>query len=169
MKRLLLIAALLCSFPLASCNALSTAQNFENIINGVLNIAKAEEPVLSPADAAILTPWVNLGVALSAQNQACITSAGAAGSKKAAFLACFNGFAAGLLTPSELAQLRLISPDAQGKVQLYVTAFVIGINAALTSFGGTATPVPTVAAVQPTSADLHAFARQLNLSPAFGY
>lgn len=140
----------------AGCNATTAAQDFANVITGILNIAKAEEPTLPSADGAIVAQWTALGTTLDGQLQTCITGASAAGGKKAAFLACFNTFAAGIASPSELAQLR-------------VTAIILGVNAALTSLGGTAQATPTVAAVPASHEDLEALARRVGVSPAYGF
>jgi hypothetical protein len=153
----------------AGCNATTTAQNFANVITGILNIAKAEVPALPPADGAIIARWTTLGTTLDGQLQTCITSATAAGGKKAAFLACFNTFAAGIASPAELAQLRVLSAGSQSKAQLWVTAIVLGVNAALTSFGGTAAPTPTVAAALTSHNDLVALARRVGVSTAYGF
>jgi hypothetical protein len=56
----------------AGCNATTTAQDFANVIAGILNIAKAEIPALPPTDAAIITQWTTLGTTLDAQLQTCI-------------------------------------------------------------------------------------------------
>ncbi len=145
------------------CNATTTAQDFANVIAGILNIAKAEIPALPPADAAIVTQWTTLGTTLDAQLQTCITDATAAGGKKAAFLACFNTFAAGIASPAELAQLRVLSAGSQSKVQLWVTAIILGVNAALTSFGGTPAATPQVAALPASHEELAQLARQIGL------
>ena len=144
----------------SGCNATQDAQQAEAVITSIVSIAQSEEAVLPPADAAILTPWANLGATLDGQLKTCITSASAAGGKKAAFLACFNTFSQGLLSSAELAQLRIVSPASQAKVQLIVTALSTGLNVAITAMGGTPTPPPQVAARQPTPGELVAFARQ---------
>jgi hypothetical protein len=151
------------------CNATTTAQNFANVITGILNIAKADVPAIPPADGAIVAQWTTLGTTLDGQLQTCITSATAAGGKKAAFLACFNTFAAGIASPAELAQLRVLSAGSQSKAQLWVTAIVLGVNAALTSFGGTAAQTPTVAAALTSHDDLVALARRVGVSTAYGF
>ncbi len=145
------------------CNATTTAQDFANVIAGILNIAKAEIPALPPADAAIVTQWTTLGTTLDAQLRTCITNATAAGGKKAAFLACFNTFAAGIASPAELAQLRVLSAGSQSKVQLWVTAIILGVNAALTSFGGTPAATPQVAMLPASHEDLTQLARRVGL------
>jgi hypothetical protein len=151
------------------CNATTTAQDFANVIAGILNIAKAEIPALPQADAAIITQWTTVGTTLDAQLQTCITNATAAGGKKATFLECFNTFAAGIASPSELAQLRVLSAGSQSKVQLWVTAIILGVNAALTSFGGTSKAVPQVALQPASRPELFALARRVGLNPAYGF
>jgi hypothetical protein len=150
----------------AGCNATADAQHFESVLNGIIQIAQAEVPALPPADGAILKQWTDLGVTLDAQLRGCI--AGNTGGKTATFLACFNSFAAGIASPAELAQLRILSPASQSKVQLYVTAAILGVNAALVAFKGTAAPVPQVgSAPAPSNAELRGLAKQLNVS--YGY
>src|SRR5579862_9745634 len=97
----------------AGCNPATTAQDFANVIAGILNIAKAEVPALPADDAAIVTQWTTLGTTLEGQLQTCINSATTAGGKKAAFLACFSAFAGGIVSPSELAQLRILTSGSQ--------------------------------------------------------
>jgi len=145
----------------AGCSAATTAQDFANVITGILNIAKAEIPALPPADGAIVAQWTTLGTTLDGQLQACIAAATTAGGKKATFLACFNAFATGIAGPTELAQLRILSSASQTKVQLWVTAIILGVNAALTAFGGTPTATPQVAAQPPSHRDVLAIARRI--------
>jgi hypothetical protein len=156
----LLLAGLLMT---AGCNATQDAQRAEAVIASIVGIAQAEESALPAADAAILTPWATLGATLDGQLKSCIASAGSSGSKKSAFLACFNTFSQGLLSSSELAQLRVVSPASQAKVQLIVTAISTGLNVAIAAMGGTPTPPPQVADRQPTRGQLMAFARQNSL------
>jgi len=155
--------------PAVGCNVATAAQDFADVITGILNIAKAEVPALPPADGAIVAQWTTLGTTLDGQLQSCITDATTAGGKKAAFLACFNTFAAGIASPAELAQLRVLSAGSLSKVQLWVTAIVLGVNAALTSFGGTAAATPQIAAEPTSHQDLVALARQVGANPAYGF
>lgn len=153
----LLIASLI---PLGGCNASAAAQRFESVLAGIISIAQAEVPVLPPGDGAILKQWTDLGVTLDAQLKGCI--AGNTGGKAATFAVCFNTFAAGLTSPAELAQLRILSAGSQSKVQLYVTAAVLGVNAALVAFKTTAVQVPQVGSAAPaSSADLAQLKHQL--------
>ncbi len=150
----------------AGCNPAITAQDFANVIAGILNIAKAEVPALPADDAAIVAQWTTLGTTLEGQLQTCINSATTAGGKKAAFLACFSAFAGGIVNPSELAQLRILTSGSQAKVQLWVTAIILGVNAALTALGGTPAATPQVAAQPSSHQDIVALARQIQASPA---
>jgi hypothetical protein len=150
----------------SGCNSLQTAQNFENVITGILNIAKAEVPALPPADGAILNQWTSLLTTLNGQLETCITAAGTS-AKKATFLACFNAFAVGATSPTELAQLRLLSPGSQQKVELWLTAAILGVNAALEAFGGAQQTPPVITSQIPTHQDLEALARKINVAYGF--
>lgn len=137
-----LLALVLIPF-LIGCSAQQTAVNFSNVLVGILNIAQAEETALPPQDSAIITPWVALGFTLDNQLNTCINAVPAA-AKKAAFASCFTAFASGLLNPTELAQLRILTASSQSKVELWATAAIIGVNAALAAFGGVAQPMPVI-------------------------
>jgi hypothetical protein len=72
--------------------------------------------------------------------------------------------------------LRVLSAGSQSKVQLWVTAIILGVNAALTSFGGTQAATPQVAVLPASHEDLAQLARQVGLprrqagvSPSDGY
>lgn len=157
-KLVMLALCLLCVGTMVGCNAQQAAQTTSNVINGILNIAQAEEAALSPTDSAIMTPWVNLGFTLDSQLNTCIN---AAGGTKAKLASCITGFTSGLLSPAELAQLRILSPAVQTKVQIVATAVIIAVNGALTQFGAAAQPNPTVAAVPATHAELHELSARL--------
>src|SRR5579871_1053987 len=107
---LAILAVMALAIASAGCNAADAARRAQSVIAAVLQIAQAEEPVLPPTDAAIVAPWVTLGVTLDGQLETCLATAITNGSKKSAFLACFNTFSQGLLGPTELAQLRVLSP-----------------------------------------------------------
>lgn len=166
--KLLLGLAFAGLLAIGGCNATQDAQRAEAVIASIVGIAQAEESALPAADAAILTPWANLGATLDGQLKTCITSASAGGGKKAAFLACFNTFSQGLLGSTELAQLRVVSPASQAKVQLIVTAVSTGLNVAIAAMGGVPTSTPQVAERQPTRGELVAFARH-NALPISGF
>ena len=151
-KALAVFTLLAVSFGTISCNALATAQNFSNVLGGIIAVAQADIPALPPADGAILTTWTNLGVSLDGQLNTCIGALGNSG-KTAQFLGCFNAFASGLLNPTELAQLRIVSAGSQSKVQLYVTAAVLGLNAALVFYKGVSQTPPVVGSGSTPSAE----------------
>lgn len=147
MKKKLLASLLVLLLLLAGCGNQTEAQNVSNAIGGIIAAAQDAEPSLPPNDAAIVGPWVSLAQALHAQLDTCI------GSKNSQFLACFNAFAAGVLNPSELAQLNVLSPATQKSVETYAVAIILAVNAAEDYFGGTPLPTPTIAQA-PTNEDL---------------
>ena len=151
LKRIALCGLLSVCLVGVGCNAQSDATKTANVLQGLLNIAQAEEPVLPPADATILTSWVGLGNTLEGELNTCI----AATTAKGALLNCFNAFAGGLLSPAELAQLRILSPTTQAKVQLYATAVIIALNVAVTSLGGAAQPMPVIAPAPASSQEIN--------------
>jgi hypothetical protein len=156
-----ILATLALALACAGCNASDAAQRAQSVVAAVLQIAQAEEPALPPSDAAIVTPWVTLGVTLDGQLETCLATATTNGSKKSAFLACFNTFSQGLLSPAELAQLRVLSPASQKTAQLWITAISVGINVAVPLLGGTAQAPPAVSSIPPTSRELASFAARL--------
>lgn len=160
----LLLACLFCF----GCNSLQKAQDAERVVNGILTIARAEESALPAKDVAIIKPWVDLGFTLDGQLQTCNSAAGSGG-KDAVFAGCFNAFATGLLNPTELAQLRLLSTTSQSKAALWATAIILGVNTALDVFGATQQPMPQVADVPPSHDDLVILAREARAPHGYGY
>jgi hypothetical protein len=160
MKKLavLLIVPLLI---VSGCNGLSAATKAQNAITDVLNIAKAEVSLVPTQDLAIYTNFVNLGITLDGQLATCNAAVSGIMGKNSQFTACFNAFATGLTSPAELAQLRLLSPGTQSKVQLYAVAIITGVNLALSFFGNSVIPAPVVAATPTSSQDLQALRSQL--------
>lgn len=154
MKKLLLVAVLPLVLLLPGCNAQANAQKADQIISAVLQTAKVETPAIPPADQAAYTNFVNLGFAFEAQLKSCINAKGAK------FTSCFNGFAQGLLSPAELAQLRVLSPATQAKVQLYVTAVVAAVNVIV------AATAPQIAAAPAPVAQLRLLGHRVGLSDA---
>lgn len=152
-RRFGMAAVVLVCFGLSACNGLQTATRAQGIITAVLNVAAAEEPSVPAADQAAFTNWVNLGKTLDGQLSACITNVGGVTGKGAKFSVCFNTFASGLLSSSELAQLRVLSPGSTSKVQAVVTAIVTGVNVAFAAFGGSSLQAPSVGSV--TAAGVH--------------
>jgi hypothetical protein len=159
---------LLVIFFIAGCSPLKTAQNFQNVIAGVIAIAKVDAPALPAQDQAVLTPWINFLSSADTQLQTCITAAGTNG-KKATFLACFNAFA----NPTELATLRVISAKSQSSAVLWITAIVVGVNAGLDFFGGAQVPPPVIQSASASKSDLHNLFVRDNVPPGllerYGY
>lgn len=154
MKRLSVIAvAILLTVSLTGCTGLEKAQTAANVISAVLAVAQAELPAVPPADQAAYSGFVTLGQSLDSQLQACIVAANASVSKSGKFLACFNGFAAGLASPAEQAQLRLLNDKTRAKVQLYLVGVIAGVNVAVQSFGGTKLQAPVIGPA-PAAAEL---------------
>jgi hypothetical protein len=140
----LLICVLAMAIGTSGCNSLSDATRAQNAITAVLQIAKAELPAIPAQDQAAYTNWVNLGISLDTQLGTCITGVSGLMGKGAQFAACFTAFATGFLSPAELAQLRLLNPATQAKVQLYATAAITAVNLAIALWDGTAQPAPVV-------------------------
>jgi len=138
------------ALALIGCNAQQKAQDVYNVIGAVVAVAQAEAVNVPPADQVVYNGFVTLAGTLADQLKVCIT---ASGTKSAKLLACFNAYAVGLSSPTELAQLRILSPTVQKKVQLYVTSLVVGVNVALRFFGGAQVAPPSVAPT-PAKADV---------------
>jgi hypothetical protein len=83
-----------------------------------------------------------------------------------------NTIGTGLLSPAEMAYLRIISPKAEAKVGLYVTAVILAVNGAATIVNAIQTPPPSVGntpIVAPSAMELDQFKARLHLNPAWGY
>lgn len=161
MKRLSVVAvAVLVAFSMVACSPLEKAQTAANVIAGVLAIAQAEAPSVPAADQPIYNGFVTLGLSLESQLQSCIVSANSGMTKGGKFLACFNGFAAGLASPAEQAQLRLLSSGVGKKVQLYLVGIVAGVNVAVLQFGGNKVQAPAVAPA-PSAAEIRELRTQV--------
>ena len=151
MKALSIILVL--ALALTGCNAQQKAQDVYNVIEAVVAVAQAEAPNVPAQDQVVYSGFVALAGTLADQLQVCIK---AGGTKSAKLLSCFNAYAIGLSSPTELAQLRVLSPASQKKVQLYVTSIVAGVNVALRFYGGTQAQAPAVgSAPAPTKAELN--------------
>lgn len=160
MKKTLAIAVLafVSCIGLSSCNGQATAQKAQQIISAVFQTAQAEESAVPVADRPGYTNFVNLGLSLSAQLATCNGNVSGLMGKGAKFASCFNTFAQALLSPTELAQLRILSPATQAKLQLYVTAAIAGVNVVV-SF-----TQPQIASQPASSADLRALGHRVGLS-----
>lgn len=152
----LLMVPVLCAFALTGCTAAQGAQTADSVIKGILAVAQDEEAALPASDAAIMAPWVSLGQTLEGQLASCISGATSGGSKSSAFVGCFNTFASGLLNPTELAQLRIMTAKSQSHVQLVVTTIAIAVNGAFTAYNAATQTAPVITAA-PSTAELQDF------------
>lgn len=138
----LLVLVIAAAMALSGCNAQQKAQDVYNVIEAVVAVAQAEAPNVPAQDQVAYNGFVALAGTLSDQLEVCIN---AGGNKASKLLACYNSFGAGLASPTELAQLRVLSPASQKKVQLYVTSIVAGVNVAVRFYGGSAVATPSLA------------------------
>lgn len=157
MKKLLVVPIFALCMVFAGCNAQATAQKAQQIISAVLQTAQAEEPAVPAQDQATFTNFVNLGLTLNGQLGTCIGNVGGLMGKGAKFESCFNTFAQGLFSSSELDQLRVLSPASAAKVQLYATAIIAGVNVVV-SFAS-----PSVATA-PSSAEMRSLGHRVGLT-----
>lgn len=162
-KKFLCITAVACGLALAGCSAQQKALDVYNVLEGIVAVAQAEAPNIPVADQATYNSLVALAGTLDDQLHVCIT---ASGTKSAKLLACFNAYAAGLASPTELAQLRILSPATQHKVQLYVTSIVAGVNVAVRFYGGSQVAVPAVAPAPATKAEMRELAQRVGYAGA---
>lgn len=166
MKKFLVVPILLALSCIGCGSPYKTAQQFETVLSGILNIAQADVTALPIADQPTVLQWIQAGETLNTQLGSCIAAAGTNG-KAAAFGSCFDTFASGLLSPAELAQLRILSTASQQKVELWATAAILAVNGALTIYQLATQPTPTIAEA-PSHHDLVAFARANGL-PSHGF
>jgi len=146
---------------MTACNAYQTAETAYHVIDAIAGVVEADLPSLqaagpfSPQEGQVISGYLSLVKRLNDQYGSCVANVQSAMlSTKGKYLACANVFSAGLLDPNELAQLRVISPRAQQKVQLWVTAFQIGLNTTITALGGKTEPPPVVSSVPVAQSDL---------------
>ena len=163
-RKTILAAVAAVSLCFSGCNALATAQKAHDIIGAVLTVATNDiQPlesagVLTQDEATIASSYVALGVNLNAQYGTCIA---ASGNNKAKLVACVNAFGAGLQNPSELAQLRVLSPKAQAQVQLWASAAIIALNSVVAALQPQSAPLaaPQIAGSLPTRRAVYAWAQ----------
>jgi hypothetical protein len=158
------ILALLLSSVLVSsgCNSYQKAETAYNVIKGIVQVAEADLPSLQAAgivtanDAATISHYLTTASLLDEQYGSCIDNAQSTKLKTAGkFLACLNIFATGLSDPKELLGLRIMSASAQKRVQLYIVAVQIALNASVTALGGQTAPPPTITPATPTTSELN--------------
>lgn len=178
MKTLLLrsaVAALvICSLAMSGCNPYTNAVNTVNIAGQIVQLAQADMPALEAAgvftapEAASVNSYLAGVLTLDTQTKTCITTIGANGPKQS-IVACFTTFAAGLVTPQELALFRVMNPKAQAKVQLWITALTLAINAGIALYNGIAAPTQVIAEQPTPKADLAELRERLQLHEQYGY
>jgi hypothetical protein len=144
---------------LTGCNAQQTALSVSNVITGILNIVQAEIPQLPATDQAGVQGFITLGQNLNAQAISCEMAAGGTKTKLAT---CLTTFASGLLSPAEMAQLRILSAAAQRDVTIGAGAAIIAINGIMTQWGQPVLPTPVIGTAAPaTTVELYAIEKQL--------
>ena len=177
MKKLGIIGVAVLALGLGGCKQQPDVVAALGIVQQVISLAQADLPALqvagtlSQADVTAATNWLSAASTIVGQGQTCVAGLGAGGST-AALANCVNTIGTGLLSPTEMAQLRIISPKAQRSVTIYVTAIVLGVNAAAQIVKATQTATPTVGAapgVTPTAQEMDDFKARLHLNPAYGY
>jgi hypothetical protein len=128
MKRSILAVTLTLALLLtAACNTQQAATT-QRVIAAIIDTFRAEIPVLPAQDQLPATQFVALAVTLDNQLAQCISVAPTVMGTKGRVQSCFSIFATGLLSPAELAQLRIISGPSQARVQLVVTGIVAAVN-----------------------------------------
>ena len=149
MKKVGILAVAVLALGLGGCKQQPAVVSALNVVQQVISLAEADLPALqaagtlSAADVTAATNWLGVANTLVTQGQACVAGLGASG-KAAALASCVNTIGTGLLSPAEIAQLRIISPKAQHSVAIYVTAVVLGVNAVATIVSATQTATPPV-------------------------
>ena len=120
LSRSFLVLSLCALMPLAGCNHYADAQNTVTVIGEIITTAQSDLPslqaagVFSATEATAVTNYLTGAQRLDVQTGTCLAAIGANGAK-AALLACFTVFANGLVSPTELADLR--NPESQGAGQ----------------------------------------------------
>lgn len=157
---------------ITGCNKTASVQTALNIASQVLTLAQDDIPslqvsgILTSGDAVAFGNWIAGAKALVTQADTCV---GASGGTTSVIVGCVNTIGAGLLSPAEQADLRIISAKAQAKVSLYVTAFVLAVNAVAVIVNAPSAPTPTVGVAEsttPTRQELMAFAHRAGVSDA---
>lgn len=141
---------------LGGCDKTTAVLAAIGVYQQVVTIAQADLPtlqasgILTAGDVTAATNWLTVANTLGTQASACVSGAGGTTSK---IVACVNAIGTGLLSPAEQADLRIISPGAQQKVTLYVTAVVLAANGIATIVSAVQTSTPTVGSSSATSTD----------------
>jgi hypothetical protein len=183
MKKLgILGVAVLAAFGLGGCSKQQDVATAIAVYQQVVALALDDLPalqaagILTPSDVTAATNWLNGATALGTQATTCVNASGGTSS---VIVGCVTAIGTGLESASEQADLRIISPGAQKKVTLYVTAVVFAANGIQAVVNIVKTAVPpvgsTAAPAAPASTeDLQDFQHRLpaptqRLIQAFGY
>lgn len=172
MKRIRLIAVAVLALGMGGCKQQPAVVSALKIVQQVISLAQADLPALqivgtlNAADETAVQGWLSAASTIVGQGQTCVNGLGNGGTT-AALANCVNTIGTGLLSPAEMAQLRIISPKAQHSVAIYVTAVVLGVNAVAQIVQATQTATPTVggASAENVSPDeLRTFALRAGIS-----
>lgn len=175
MKRAILGIALFAAIGVTGCDKTASVQAALTVAGQVVTLAQADLPALvaagtlTAADATAAGNWLSGASTFISQGNACV---GSSGGTLAKIQACVNTIGTGLLSPAEMADLRIISPKAEQKVALYVTAVILAVNGAATIVNAVQTTAPAVGntpIVAPSAQELDQFKARLHLNPAWGY
>jgi len=171
MRKLLLLVPLLFLVPLSGCNKTADVNAALSVTQQVIVLAQDDLPalqaagVLTAGDVTAAGNWLATANTLVTQGESCVNTSGGTTSK---IVACVNTIGTGLLSPAEQADLRIISPGAQKKVTLYVTAVILGVNGAAAIVKGLTTPTPVVGSAttndRPTKQDILALAYRVGVT-----
>jgi len=126
---------------MTACSA-SQAQKTEAVIEAIINVAKAETPLIPAQDQAAYTNYLTLATTLDSQLGTCIVQASGIMSTSGKISACFTVFAQGLTSPAELALLRVLNANTQSKLQLYIGGIIAAVNVIVAFATPTIAPTP---------------------------
>jgi hypothetical protein len=173
-KRLFLAIPVLLAFALCGCSAFNDTLNGLNVVGQIVAVAQADLPALqaagtfSAADETAAQNWLSGVASIQAQAVSCVNTIGSKGAKSA-FAGCVTAIGTGLLSPTEMAQLRILSPKAQKQVTIWVTAVVLATNAVAAIVNAAPTVTPAIVLPPASTQELNEFKSRLNLDPAWGY
>src|ERR1700690_1651523 len=161
LKILMIVPLLAFCLNLSGCSAYNDTLAGLNTLGQIITVAEADIPTLeaagtfSAADAAAAQSWLQGLGAIQSQSVACVNTVGSKGAK-ASFAVCVTEFGIGLLSPTEMADLRLLSPSAQKQATIWVTALVLAANAVSVIVNATPVVAPVVG-TSPSAQDLRDF------------
>lgn len=148
----------LLSISMTACSA-SQANKTEAVIEAIINVAKAETPLIPVADQAAYTNYLTLATTLDSQLGTCIVQASGIMSTSGKISACFTVFAEGLTSPQELALLRVLNANTQSKLQLYIGGIIAAVNVIV------AFTTPQIAPTPASAEEMHGLGLQVGLTP----